>query len=130
MWLCSKLRDSIKTFLAFGPLWLTFFVTFALYANDYWYCWLSLMAIQETELGFGKPVAPQNWYLGLCMILISAILKINWFGAWLQVFIITRLRDRHWKPPKNSSSKRIMQADRTTWDFAFPGGRLVYAEGK
>ncbi|KAI1408606.1 hypothetical protein F5Y13DRAFT_204558 [Hypoxylon sp. FL1857] len=121
---------SVHVFLSLGPMWFTFYLALAPYANDYLYCWLSLMAPQDTGIGFGDPVAPQNWYLGLCMILVSAILKANWFGAWLQIFMTTRFCDRHWKPPKNPSSKRIMQADRATWEHALPGGRLVYIEGR
>ncbi|OTA96237.1 hypothetical protein M434DRAFT_28100 [Hypoxylon sp. CO27-5] len=130
MWLLSKLGRSLEIFLSFGPLWLILFVVISSYANDYTFCWLFLMSPQNTNFGFFHDTNPAYWYLGLCLILVSAFLKVNWLGAWLQIFFTTRLRDRHWKPPKNSSSKRIMQADRATWDYALPGGRLVYAEGK
>ncbi|KAI1100785.1 hypothetical protein F4804DRAFT_348210 [Jackrogersella minutella] len=117
-------------FLSLGPLWLFLFLTLAPYANDYKFCWLSLMAPQDTDLGFDNPVNPGHWYLGLCLVLVSACLKVNWFGSLLQILITTRLCDRHWKPPKNPSSKRIMQADPAEWDTALPGGRLVYHEGR
>ncbi|KAI0836457.1 hypothetical protein F5Y06DRAFT_305224 [Hypoxylon sp. FL0890] len=123
LWLCSGV------FLSFGPLWLPLFVVIVPYGNDYSFCWLFLMSPQKTDFGFFPDTSPANWYIGLCLILISAFLKINWFGAWLQIFITTRFCDRHWKPPADSSNKRIMQADRATWDYALPSGRLIYAEG-
>ncbi|KAI2465844.1 hypothetical protein F4781DRAFT_445687 [Annulohypoxylon bovei var. microspora] len=126
----DTLRHSVYRFLSLGPLWLSLFVVLATYANDYEFCWLSLMAPQRTEVGFDEPVSPAKWYLGLCMIFFSAIIKANWFGAWLQILVTTRVRDRHWKPPNNPSTKRIMQADLPRWEDRSFIDRLPYEEGR
>ncbi|KAI1204347.1 uncharacterized protein F4807DRAFT_472098 [Annulohypoxylon truncatum] len=119
-----------ESFLGLGPLWLCLFLVLVPYANDYSFCWLSLMAPQQTEFGFNEPISPAKWYLGLCMILVSAALKASWFGAWLQVLITTRLCDRHWKPPNNPSTKRIMQVDNLRLEDQMFRGSIPYEEGR
>ncbi|KAI1775893.1 hypothetical protein F4818DRAFT_458006 [Hypoxylon cercidicola] len=120
----------LNAFLLLGPLWLSLYLALACYANDYKYCRLTLMGYQETDIGFDEPIVAANWYLGLCMILLSATLKVNWFCPWLSIFVTSWLFDRHWTPPKNPSMKRIMQADSSLWADALLGGRLVYEEGR
>ncbi|KAI0377365.1 hypothetical protein F5Y04DRAFT_285003 [Hypomontagnella monticulosa] len=120
---------AMEKFLAFGPLWLVLFLLLATYANDYLLAWLTLMAPQDTGVGFVDN-NPATWYIGICMILVSATLKANWFLAWLDVFITCRIRDRKWTPPGDPSTKRIMQADHSMWASASLGGRCAYEPGR
>ncbi|KAI1373086.1 hypothetical protein F4677DRAFT_462478 [Hypoxylon crocopeplum] len=123
-------NDAEESCLRYGPVWLVLFVTFPVYANDFLYCWTILMGPQETQVGLGESITPANWYIGLCMMIFSAILKLNWFGAGLQVILTTWCRDRHWKPPNNASQKRILQADSATYENSLFRHRLTYFEGR
>ncbi|OTA99740.1 hypothetical protein M426DRAFT_252393 [Hypoxylon sp. CI-4A] len=122
--------NSVDLFLFFGPLWLILFTAFATYANDFNFCWLTLMAPQETEVGLGHPLSPARWHLGLCLLIISSLIRANWFLPWIQIVVMSRVCDRHWKPPNNPSSKRIMQADQSLFQVALDDGRLAYMEGR
>lgn len=61
----QAVHTCLQVFLTLGPLWLTLYLSLASYANDYKYCWLTLMGPQETSFGFDDPVATANWYLGI-----------------------------------------------------------------
>ncbi|KAI1388127.1 uncharacterized protein F4822DRAFT_430881 [Hypoxylon trugodes] len=119
---------AFRVFLSFGPIWLALFLTLTIYANEYKFCWSFLMAPQDTGIGFIDPPDPSNWYIGLSLIIVSAILKVNWVIPWLQIVVTSWVCDRHWKPP-NNSSKRIMQAGSNFWDLSMPSGRLPYRQG-
>ncbi|KAL7620428.1 hypothetical protein AAE478_009423 [Parahypoxylon ruwenzoriense] len=122
-------NDCLSTFLSYGPLWLVCFLTLSAWANEYKFCWLSLMYPVDTQPGIIIPLGAYVWYIGLFLMVISALVKVIWVVAWIQALVMTWFCDEDWRPTENATNKIIMQADARLWIFATPDGDVPYHEG-
>ncbi|KAH9900250.1 hypothetical protein F4778DRAFT_166989 [Xylariomycetidae sp. FL2044] len=118
----------LARFLDLGPLWLLAYLALSVYVVDYGLSYQHLISSPSNDLGFGNPTSDSKAVTaGFVFIIISTILKVTWFGAWIQCLVITWCCDRKWKSP--SPSKIIMQADDTAWGLASGGILFPYHEG-
>ncbi|KAI0601094.1 hypothetical protein F4775DRAFT_479397 [Biscogniauxia sp. FL1348] len=108
-----------RLFLGLGPIWLVLYLTMAIYSIDYGYLWTILLAPQETNFGFGFH-DDTNLAIGVSLLVISAILKTTWVGAWVQCLVITWFCDLKWKP-KFPFGKSIMQVDERLLNYVEHG---------
>ncbi|KAI1077408.1 hypothetical protein F5B20DRAFT_583404 [Whalleya microplaca] len=123
--------DPVVAVLRFGLLWLLLFLSINLYFLDFRVSWESLIGFQENLGNLTQVPDPGRWTLGLCLLFLSAILKAHWVLPLIQILVTTWFCDRSWKPPTNSSRKRIMQADDSIWSFVQqPDSWVSYHEGR
>ncbi|RYP08506.1 hypothetical protein DL765_008765 [Monosporascus sp. GIB2] len=111
-------QRGIRRFFSFSHIWIVCFLVFSAYSNLYHFCWRELISHDETMMhspGTGG-AANLNLVVGLCLLVISALLKVIWLGAWVQTLVITRFCDRKWRPPR--TSKNIMQVEPSNWKDA------------
>ncbi|RYP28814.1 hypothetical protein DL767_007032 [Monosporascus sp. MG133] len=113
-----------------SPVLMVCFLVLSSWANIYHLCWLRLIHPVDTSLGLGVQFA-SNRTVGLTLLIMSTLLKATWFGAWVQILVITRVCDRKWKPQR--SSRNIMQVDWNIWQDAMESSRgrwIPYEEGR
>ncbi|KAI8634706.1 hypothetical protein F5Y19DRAFT_469765 [Xylariaceae sp. FL1651] len=108
----NRLSRLWVAFLGMGPFWLVLFLGFSTYSNDYRFAWKVL--IRPGPFGYDFSVNA-NVPLGFAFLIVSTILKVYWFGSWVQCLVLTWLCDRKWVPNK-SSKNSIRQVD----DRVFP----------
>lgn len=168
--------------LDFSPIFLVAFLVFSSWAILYLVCWLQLivpggsigldLGMDMATIGNRSLVSDQlpsflpyeiverylNGSLGILMqgialLVMFAIIRITWVGAWVQILVITWCKclptsesnltfiinpirnavcDRKWKPSR--TCKNIMQVDSMAWQDAewspFKGSWIPYEEGK
>ncbi|KAK7740424.1 hypothetical protein SLS62_011105 [Diatrype stigma] len=111
-------------YMNLSPLWLIAFAIGTTWINLYQFCWCFLMAPSkepDAHLDSYLDVNSGKFTIGLSLLVISATLKATWLAAWIQSLVITWFCDRKWRPP--TSSKNIMQIDRTVWATRQPSER-------
>lgn len=137
--------------LDFSPIFLVAFLVFSSWAVLYKLCWLQLL-VPADLLGMGFDTADYRG-IGIALLVMFAIIRITWVGAWVQILVITWCKclptseskltfiinpirnavcDRKWKPSR--TCKNIMQVDSMAWQDAewspFKGSWIPYEEGK
>ncbi|RYO93419.1 hypothetical protein DL766_000809 [Monosporascus sp. MC13-8B] len=102
--------------LLLQSIWILLFLVFSAFSNLYYFCWLELIFLGPASWFTPDLSVAPNRVLGLSLLVISAFLKANCVGAWVQTLVITWFCDRKWRPPR--SSKNIMQVEPSNWDDA------------
>ncbi|EMR66896.1 hypothetical protein UCREL1_6102 [Eutypa lata UCREL1] len=114
--------------LDFSPIFLVAFLVFSSWAVLYKLCWLQLL-VPADLLGMGFDTADYRG-IGIALLVMFAIIRITWVGAWVQILVITWFCDRKWKPSR--TCKNIMQVDSMAWQDAewspFKGSWIPYEE--
>lgn len=111
-------------YMNLSPLWLIIFAIGTTWVNLYQLCWCFLMVPSKesnAHLDSGLGIGSGNFTIGLSLLVISATLKATWLAAWIQCLVITWFCDRKWQSP--TSSKNIMQIDRSVWATRQPSER-------
>ncbi|RYP82352.1 hypothetical protein DL770_005611 [Monosporascus sp. CRB-9-2] len=103
-----------------SPLLMVCFLVLSSWANLYHLCWLRLINPSDKPFDLGVTSA-SNRTVGFTFLIVSTLLKATWFGAWVQILVITWFCDRKWKPQR--SSRDIMQVDLNIWQNAMESSR-------
>ncbi|RYP71957.1 hypothetical protein DL769_004562 [Monosporascus sp. CRB-8-3] len=103
-----------------SPFLMVFFLVLSSWANLYQLCWLRLINPSDKSFDLGLVFAGDRT-VGFPLLIMSTLLKATWFGAWVQILVITWFVDRKWKPPR--SSRNIMQLDASVWYDAMESSR-------
>ncbi|RYP05260.1 hypothetical protein DL764_003921 [Monosporascus ibericus] len=119
-----------KLFAHSSPFLMVCFLVLSPWANIYHLCWTRLINPSNKSFDFGV-VSASNRTVGFTLLVMSTLLKATWFGAWVQILVITWFCDRKWKP--QMSSRDIMQVDWNIWQDTMESSRgrwIPYEEGR
>ncbi|EMR66905.1 hypothetical protein UCREL1_6108 [Eutypa lata UCREL1] len=118
-----SLSSILSRLQPFGLGWLVVFLSVSTWSNLYVFCWY--VRVTPDIVSTIQPVPVVNSLgFGLFLLVISAIFKANWVGAWVQSLVITWFCDRKWKPSR--ACKDIMQVDSAAWQGAHSSQRGVW----
>lgn len=83
-----SLSSILSRLQPFGLGWLVVFLTVSTWSNLYVFCWY--VRVTPDIVSTIQPVPVVNSLgFGLFLLVISAIFKANWVGAWVQSLVIT-----------------------------------------